>query len=486
MSDRGEDGAGRSADDAPPAAVVGEDAAGEAPADAGAGEAPAAGAEEAASANAAGVDAAGADAEEVGAAAGDSGAADDAVDEDQLLREVADLRAAVEAKRVTITAARQHRSDTAQLQDLRERSEAAERSIASLEGAAQGAQEQLEAARKQSQESLRGIAAAAEAAHGPASSQSELTRQAHAAIVPPPKDAEVTPDSPPIMSQTEPSADVDCILGGQGSIVDEREREAAVLAKQIRELKMSLKLKRQREQDLTAEAERQINEVSAQKDEQILALVTRCLTERETILRDISDAETKSRDALSRLRSPGYVEDVDEKGKKVQELSDTLEAGIPQLDGQEKRGGERERAREVSLRCARPRRDAENADTVHKKRKEMHLELYQDSHRELTGTRDAVKSNRDVIHSRVVKTRELRESIAAETAAFEKQIASLRRQIAREKDKHEFYEHDNQRMFWDLERGERSLVQLQSKIHGVTGQGAPPARVQSRPSFRIK
>ncbi|KAJ9444404.1 hypothetical protein DIPPA_05928 [Diplonema papillatum] len=101
-------------------------------------------------------------------------------------------------------------------------------------------------------------------------------------------------------------------------ITRDRENEITVATKQLRELKMILKMMKQHEDDLRAESDKLIDEKTEEKDAGILHMTMRCLREREQLLED-TKAIKMDIDAIEQHLRAGHYEN---KQRKEQRLLD--------------------------------------------------------------------------------------------------------------------------------------------------------------------
>lgn len=253
----------------------------------------------------------------------------------------------------------------------------------------------------------------------------------------------------------------------------EREREIETLEKQLREMNMTLQMKRQRETELSDEAHRQIEETRREKDGQIHTLVQRCLTERETLLfQDIKDSREKNEEALERMRN-GYLEDHVEKGKHLQDLSEIHESGHAQRSGQEERGPGTG-PKDITLRCAKPLTLDDDQQDVFNKRKQKHKDTYGDMEKWSHDAKAQFRENREQAQLTVRQTKELRDRIARESAEREREVKRLTEKVAAEKGKQQQYELENQKLFNQLQVDEKQLKALEGEI----AKGARPSAIK--------
>eukprot|EP01059_Diplonema_ambulator_P006428 TRINITY_DN16133_c0_g1_i1.p2 TRINITY_DN16133_c0_g1~~TRINITY_DN16133_c0_g1_i1.p2 ORF type:complete len:523 (+),score=230.71 TRINITY_DN16133_c0_g1_i1:2330-3898(+) len=101
-------------------------------------------------------------------------------------------------------------------------------------------------------------------------------------------------------------------------ITRDREKEILIATKQLRELKMILKMMKQHEEELEVESTNQINEKTAEKDRDIFNLAMKCVKEREQFLEDVK-AIKMDIDAIEEHLRTGHYE---YKAKKEAKLKD--------------------------------------------------------------------------------------------------------------------------------------------------------------------
>ena len=101
-------------------------------------------------------------------------------------------------------------------------------------------------------------------------------------------------------------------------ITKDRENEILVATKQLRELKMILKMMRQHEIDLEAESSKQISDMIQEKDRDIMHVIVRCMREREQMLLDIKGLKHDI-DAIEDHLRCGHYENKDKKAEKLKD-----------------------------------------------------------------------------------------------------------------------------------------------------------------------
>eukprot|EP01062_Namystynia_karyoxenos_P050109 TRINITY_DN3875_c0_g1_i1.p1 TRINITY_DN3875_c0_g1~~TRINITY_DN3875_c0_g1_i1.p1 ORF type:complete len:439 (+),score=181.33 TRINITY_DN3875_c0_g1_i1:115-1317(+) len=273
------------------------------------------------------------------------------------------------------------------------------------------------------------------------------------------------------------------VLTEQQSIVRQREHEAAVISKQIRELDIILRMKKQRAADLEAEATRQIEAAESEKDQHICGLVRRCMKERETLLADLQEVRDHRQDALQQFQD-GSVEDHHEKGKRLTHHHRIHEDGLHIHDGQEKRAGEREKTKVVSMRCTRPRpadpRDDAPSEphkriTWREKSQQRVAELEQ----AVEDDKMKLKEKREAGAMIARSTKHKERAISAEMKEMQAELADLRRKLGREKDDQLAKEQLSQQVFTSLVAEEAKVNKLQHQLEQL-GKDAKDFRLQCR------
>jgi len=253
------------------------------------------------------------------------------------------------------------------------------------------------------------------------------------------------------------------LIEATAALVQEREAEMSLLTKQVRERENKLEALKQKAIARESEVQRQTDEATAQKDQQILAYTSRCLTERETLLSDIANSVSKCEEARAKMGG-GYVEDYGEKGKKIQELHQTYESGVPSQDAKEKRLGEKEKAQEVSLRCAKPMESQHRTQQIHSARRQQQQGLYETMGEGVSSLRGTAKSNRSVITQTAQSMRRLKDQIAAETKEFNREMDLCKTQIALTKEQQVKFETENKALFSHLKLVEKNIKGQQARL----------------------
>eukprot|EP00756_Hemistasia_phaeocysticola_P042148 Hpha_TRINITY_DN16953_c4_g5::TRINITY_DN16953_c4_g5_i1::g.52618::m.52618 len=374
--------------------------------------------------------------------------ADDDAAAQQLQSAISDVQARLSAKREQLASYQQQEGAGSRLEELRARAGEAQQRVSALEQSAAAAETRLEEFRRQAQAAADELARQAHAIQVIAGRQFEKARAA--------SDKVLTPGA---LDLSVPEG----TIAGHHGVSKERESEASVTTKQVRNLDTVLQLKREREGELALEAQKQFDAFAADKDAQILSLTQRCLTERETLLADIADSHSKILEAQSRMKH-GFVEDNQEKQKNLQEVHRQREAEVAIEQGQEKRGPERQPPKEVQLRCAKQRSRTDDQHVTFQQRREQQRDSYSKELKETESLRDKAKTGRAVILMLQKKLKELRQNIGSETATLEKEYKELTTRVAQEKTKQQHYEKENQKLFKTCEDTERKIGAMNSGL----------------------
>eukprot|EP01060_Flectonema_neradi_P013058 TRINITY_DN1983_c0_g1_i1.p1 TRINITY_DN1983_c0_g1~~TRINITY_DN1983_c0_g1_i1.p1 ORF type:complete len:484 (+),score=134.58 TRINITY_DN1983_c0_g1_i1:60-1511(+) len=115
-------------------------------------------------------------------------------------------------------------------------------------------------------------------------------------------------------------------------ITKDRENEILVATKQLRELKMILKMMRQHEIDLEAESSKQISDMIQEKDRDTMHVVVRCMREREQMLLDIKGLKSDI-DAIEDHLRCGHYENKDKKAEKLKDYKLKIQKEYKSAEG---------------------------------------------------------------------------------------------------------------------------------------------------------
>eukprot|EP01062_Namystynia_karyoxenos_P059331 TRINITY_DN50776_c0_g1_i1.p1 TRINITY_DN50776_c0_g1~~TRINITY_DN50776_c0_g1_i1.p1 ORF type:complete len:549 (+),score=253.62 TRINITY_DN50776_c0_g1_i1:104-1648(+) len=272
-----------------------------------------------------------------------------------------------------------------------------------------------------------------------------------------------------------------------------REREFFTVVKMLRERTMIIQMKELRESQVRAEVDRQIAAATEAKDQQIHAMVTQQLSERQSILADIEEHDQLCKDAQEKLATAHY-EDPEEKKRNATKMYEAHRAGVwadwenPRRSPSGKHPAlEKMTRHKASNQAFGPVRSEVQRGEQHdrglqfEKARADRLGRYDGTRQELDKKKQTLREGKQTVAVEKRKTRELELLIAKEKKEKEREIANLKQRLHLAQEKQARLKEENARISAAQKGSQDGLRSMEQKLVQMRSRSPPPAQIEARP-----